>query len=103
MRSHVENGIKNVGYVRINAHGVLPSWKSRMMSASGMNRSVGGTRYVTKIDVPSAPAIGNLSRAKAYPARSPHASEIPVEITAMKNVFQSHRGKVVFSIRSRKC
>src|SRR5712671_4877276 len=83
MRSHVQNGIKNVGYVRISAQGVFPSWKSRMMSASGMNRSVGGTRYVTKIDVPSAPAIGNRSRANAYPASSPHASEIPVEAAAM--------------------
>src|SRR4030095_8148316 len=60
IRSHVQNGIRNVGYVRISAQGVLPSWKSRMMSASGMNSNVGGTRYVTKIDVPRVPAIGNL-------------------------------------------
>src|SRR5438552_8189933 len=99
MRSHVENGIKNVGYVRISAHGVLPSWKSRMMSASGMNSSVGGTRYVTKIEVPIAPAIGNLRRASAYPASSPQNSEMPVERTAMKNVFQSQCGNVVFSKR----
>src|SRR5436190_11612837 len=101
--SHVQNGIRNVGYVRINAHGVSPSWKVRMMFASGMKRRVGGTRYVTKIEVPSAPAIGNRSRASAYPARSPQKSEIAVETTAMKQVFQSHRGKVVFAIRSWKC
>jgi hypothetical protein len=28
---------------------------------------------------------------------------MPVDATAMKKVFQSHRGKVVFAIRSRKC
>src|SRR5437867_3257449 len=103
MRSHVQNGMRNVGYVRISAHGVLPSWKFRMMSASGMNRSVGGTRYVTKIDVPSVPARGNFRRASAYPARSPQKSEMTVDTTAMKNVFQSQVGNVVFAIRSWKC
>src|SRR6266446_4678568 len=103
MRGHVQKGIRNVGYVRINAHGVLPSWKLRMMSASGMKSSVGGTRYVTKIDVPSVPAIGNFRRASAYPARSPQKSEMSVDTTAMKNVFQSQTGNVVFAIRSWKC
>src|SRR5205823_1885897 len=103
MRSHVQNGIRNVGYVRISAHGVSPTWKVRMMFASGMKRSVGGTRYVTKIDVPRVPAMGNRSRASAYPARSPQKSEIAVEVTAMNRVFHSQCGKVVFAIRSRKC
>src|SRR5262245_16315699 len=85
----------------MSAHGVLPSLKFRIMSASGMKRSVGGTRYVTKIDVPSVPAIGNRSRARAYPARSPHASEIAVEAVAMKNVFHSHRTNIVRASRSR--
>src|SRR2546429_1893772 len=102
MRSHVQNGIRNVGYVRISAHGVSPTWKVRMMFASGMKRSVGGTRYVTKIDVPRVPAMGNRSRASAYPARSPQKSEIAVEVTAMNRVFHSQCGKVVFALRSRK-
>src|SRR3989454_6903313 len=101
MRSHVQNGIRNVGYVRISAHGVSPTWKVRMMFASGMKRSVGGTRYVTKIDVPRVPAMGNRSRASAYPARSPPKSEIAVEITAMNRVVHSQCGKGVFAIRSR--
>src|SRR5262245_35441856 len=42
--SQVQKGMRNVGYVKINAHGVSPSRKLRMMSASGMNSSVGGTR-----------------------------------------------------------
>src|ERR687888_494540 len=99
MRSQVEKGMRNVGYVRISAHGVLPSWKLRMMSASGMKSRVGGTRYVTKIDVPSMPAIGNFRRASAYPASSPQKSEMSVEATAMKNVFQSHVGNVVLFSR----
>src|SRR2546428_6234591 len=86
----------------MGAHGVWPSWKLRMISASGMNSSVGGTRYVTKIDVPIVPAIGNLSRARAYPASRPQNSEITVDTQAMKNVFHSQCGKVVFSSRSRK-
>ena len=40
----MQKGIRNVGYVRMSAHGVLPSWKFRMMSASGMKSRVGGTR-----------------------------------------------------------
>ncbi len=74
-----------------------------MMLASGMKSSVGGTRYVTKIEVPSVPAIGNFRRASAYPASRPQKSEIAVDTTAMKNVFQSQIGNVVFAIRSRKC
>src|SRR5207245_2018509 len=84
---------RNVGYVRISAHGVSPTWKVRMMFASGMKRSVGGTRYVTKIDVPRVPAMGNRSRASAYPARSPQKSEIGVEVTPMNRVFHSQCGK----------
>src|ERR1700733_12373832 len=42
--SHVQNGIRKVGYVRISDHGESPSRKLRMMSASGMNSSVCGTR-----------------------------------------------------------
>src|SRR5712691_5749548 len=87
----------------MSAQGVLPSEKFRMMSASGMKRSVGGTRYVTKIAVPRVPAIGNLRRASAYPARRPQKSEIPVEMMAMKNVFQSQRGNVVRARRSVTC
>jgi hypothetical protein len=44
MRSQVQKGMRKVGYVRIRAHGVSPSWKARMMFASGMKSRVGGTR-----------------------------------------------------------
>src|SRR2546427_12602804 len=87
----------------MRAHGVSPSWKVRMMLASGMKSKVGGTRYVTKMDVPSTPAMGNLSRPSAYPASSPQKSEMAVDAQAMKKVFQSHCGNVVLAIRSRKC
>src|SRR5215831_3443803 len=87
----------------MSAHGESPSWKERMVLASGMKSNVGGTRYVTKMLVPSVPARGNLSRPSAYPARRPQKSEIPVEMHAMKKVFQSQWGNVVFAIRSRKC
>src|SRR5206468_10792872 len=56
--SQVENGIRNVGYVRMSDHGVSPSRKFRMMSARGMKRRVGGTRYVTKVHVPRVAASG---------------------------------------------
>src|SRR5438045_8709688 len=97
MSSHVQNGIRNVGYVRISAHGVFPSWKLRMMSASGMKSSVGGTRYVTKIEVPSGPASGHFRRASAYPASRRQKSEMIVVTTAMKNVFDSQLGNVGFA------
>src|SRR2546428_10368082 len=79
MRSHVQNGIRNVGYVRISAHGVSPTWKVRMMFASGMKRSVGGTRYVTKIDVPRVAALGDRSPGSAYPARGPQQTRVAAE------------------------
>src|SRR2546427_9721427 len=44
MRSHVQNGIRNVGDVRISAPGVPPTWEGRVVVASGMKRSGGGTR-----------------------------------------------------------
>src|SRR2546425_8039580 len=93
MRSHVQNGIRNVGYVRISAHGVSPTWKVRMMFASGMKRSVGGTRDVTKIDVPRVPAMGNRSRASACPDRSPPQSAIAMEATAKSGGGHRQGGK----------
>src|SRR5512134_1805730 len=42
--SQVQKGMRKVGYVRISDHGVSPSRKLRMISASGMKSSVGGTR-----------------------------------------------------------
>jgi hypothetical protein len=71
-----------------------------MMSARGIKSKVGGTRYVTKMDVPGKPALGKLRRARAWPARSPQASEMTVDTTAMKNVFHSQRGKAVLARRS---
>ena len=41
---HVQNGMRNVGYVRIRAHRLLKRWSSRMTKVSGRNSSVGGTR-----------------------------------------------------------
>src|SRR5262245_3602636 len=87
----------------MSAHGVSPNWNVRMMLASGMNSKVGGTRYVTKMLVPRVPAMGNLRRPSAYPARSPQKSEMIVDAHAMKKVFQSQCGKLVLAIRSRKC
>src|SRR5262245_4314736 len=87
----------------MRAHGVLPSWKVRMMSARGMKSRVGGTRHVTKMEVPSTPAIGKRRRPRAYPARRPQNREMLVEMVEMKKVFHSHWGNVVLAIRSRKC
>src|SRR5437870_11569826 len=44
IRSHVQNGIRKVGEVRINAQGVSPSGKVRMGFASGLKVTVGVTR-----------------------------------------------------------
>src|SRR2546429_8419243 len=76
MRSHVQNGIRNVGYVRISAHGVSPTWKVRMMFASGMKRSVGGTRDGTEIEGPRGAGMGDRKRGGAEPARSPEEREV---------------------------
>src|SRR2546430_16117912 len=47
IKSQVLKGMRNVGYVRMSAHGVVPSWKLRMMAASGVNSSGGGQRQGT--------------------------------------------------------
>src|SRR5260370_33069245 len=79
--SQVEKGIRNVGYVRMSDHGGSPSRKFRMMSARGMKRSVGGTRYVAKMPGPGPPAHGNRRPASAYPATRPQKSEITARVT----------------------
>ena len=65
MRSHVQKGTRNVGYVRTSAHfeSAMPS--QLMTWASGKNRSDVGTRYVTKIPVPNAATPKNFRRASA--------------------------------------
>src|SRR5215471_1204947 len=52
MRSHVQNGTRNVGYVTTRAHLESPRPSQFTTWASGRNRSEVGTRYVTKIPVP---------------------------------------------------
>ena len=44
INSHVQNGIRNVGYVRITAHGVSPIPNALTTSPSGMKSKVGGTK-----------------------------------------------------------
>src|SRR3989442_12844881 len=58
MRSHVQNGIRNVGYIRISAHGVAPTWKERMMFAGGMKENYGGTSDRTMNEHPRWRATG---------------------------------------------
>src|SRR5262249_4971902 len=90
IRSHVQNGIRNVGWVRMTAHGVWPSPNVFTTSPSGMKSRVGGTRYVMKIMVPSGAAHRNCRRASAEPAGSPHKRESAVDTVAMDNVVIGH-------------
>src|SRR5438067_12642599 len=53
INSHVENGIRNVGYVRISASRVSKRSSLYTIVASGMKRIDGGTRYARKIATPT--------------------------------------------------
>src|SRR5712692_9612324 len=65
MRSHVQKGTRNVGYVMMSAHLESLNPSQLMTWASGKNNSEVGTRYVTKIPVPKLATPKNLSRASA--------------------------------------
>src|SRR5256712_13154473 len=68
IKSQVQNGIRNVGYVRITAHGVSPIPKVLTTSPSGMKSRVGGTRKRVKINLPRDGAQRDCQRAQGDPA-----------------------------------
>src|SRR5262249_62227961 len=49
IKSHVQKGMRDVGEVRITAHGGSPSPKALTTSPRGMNSSGGGARDVVKV------------------------------------------------------
>src|SRR5947209_10280018 len=68
MSSQVQNGIVKVGYTSTRAQRVLTRPRPTTSCDSGRNSSVGGTRYVRKMPMPSAPDPGNRVRARTYAA-----------------------------------
>src|SRR5579884_921446 len=90
--SHVQNGMRNVGYVSTSAHRLSKRRRWKMMSASGMKRMIGGTRYVRKIETPSVPEPGNRRRWIAYAASRLTITEMSVETIATHVVFHSQEG-----------
>src|SRR5215813_15096656 len=62
--SHVENGTRNVGYVRTRAQ-IESDRPSQLITCdSGRKSSVGGTRYVMNTAVPNEPTPRYRSRAR---------------------------------------
>src|SRR5438046_9943074 len=95
MRSHVENGTRNVGYVTTSAQMESKMPSHTTTCESGRKSSVGGTRYVMKTAVPNEPTPRNRSRARLYPARIASVTEMDVASTLMMRLFFIHTRKSV--------
>src|ERR671937_123905 len=93
--SHVQNGIVNAGYTTTSAHQESNNPSVPTIRASGRNNTIGGTRYVTKIAVPSVCAAGSRKRASAYPAGTAATSVIGRTHAMSRTVFRSDRGNSV--------
>src|SRR5215471_16779065 len=95
MRSQVQKGTRNVGYVTTSAHR-LSDRPSRFTTVlSGRKSSDGGTRYVTKIATPNESPPGKRRRASGYAARIPIATETIVAATLTIRLFTNHDQKSV--------
>ena len=93
----MQNGIRNVGYVRISASRVSNRPSLNTTFASGMKRIVGGTRYARKMPSPTCFAPRKRSRSIAYAASTDAASENTVETTETSTVFHIHAGNSVLN------
>src|SRR2546427_5614190 len=76
MRSQVQKGTRNVGYVTTSAHRLSERPRRATTVLSGRNRSDGGTRYVTKIATPKESPPGNFRRASGQAASTPSKTEM---------------------------
>src|SRR5215470_11165366 len=99
MRSHVQNGMRKVGYVRISAQRVSKSPSLKTMVASGMKRIDGGTRYARKIARPVGLEPRKRSLSMAYAAKTLAASEVNVDTTDTITVFHIQSGYGVSKIK----
>src|SRR5262245_66284810 len=99
MRSQVQNGTRNVGYVTMSAHFESARPSQLTTCASGRKRSDVGTRYVTKIPVPNEPTPKNRRRASAYAA----AVAITMEIAVVRIVTMRLYIVLVWNAVSNKC
>src|SRR3954447_21542025 len=65
--SHEEKGTVKEGYTSTNDHNESSKCKLTTTRDKGMNSSVGGTRYVRKMPMPSFSPHRPVRRANAYP------------------------------------
>src|SRR2546428_14171984 len=78
MRSQVQKGTRNVGYVTTSAQRLSERPSRATTVLSGRNRSDGGTRYVMKMAMPKESPPGNLRRASGEAASTPRNTEMKV-------------------------
>src|SRR5438132_845400 len=88
--SQVQNGIVKVGYTTTSAHRVFTRPSPTTSCDSGRNSNVGGTRYVRKIPIPSAPEPGNFVRASTYAAGTQITTVTSTTSAPTSTVFRSH-------------
>src|SRR5213593_2181235 len=87
MRSQVQNGTRNVGYVTTSDHLESPRPSQLTTWASGRKSSDVGTKYVTKMPVPKLATAKNFNRASAYAAMVPMTSDSPVARNVTSRLF----------------
>src|SRR2546427_13035538 len=95
MRSQVQKGTRNVGYVTTSAQRLSDRPSRATTVLSGRNRSDGGTRYVTKMATPKEFAPGNFKRASGYAASMPSTTEMTVAARLTIRLFRNQLQKSV--------
>src|SRR5262245_13576048 len=95
MRSHVQKGTRNVGYVTTSDHRLSESPRRFTTVLSGRKSSDGGTRYVTKIATPNDAAPRKRRRASGYAARMPITTEMMVAPRLTIRLFTNQLQKSV--------
>ncbi len=90
MSSHTENGIEMVG--RMSTSDQIEFCKPRVCTTlvSGIKISVGGTRYVAKMAMPSCSAPGRRNLASAYPAGTAVSRVMTTTPTPIISEFAIH-------------
>jgi hypothetical protein len=101
MSSQVQKGIVNVGYTSASAHLLFTSPRPATSCDNGRKSSVGGTRYVRKMPMPSVPEPGNFVRDSTYAAGTQMSTVMMTTARPTWAVFETHVLKFVRSKRYR--
>src|SRR5262245_17434138 len=95
MRSQVQKGTRNVGYVTTSAQRLSERPSRATTVLSGKNRTGGGTRDATKMGTPQQADPRNCRRASGYAASTPRTTEMTVAARLTIRLFRNQLQKRV--------